>query len=136
MRASKTKSLAKKKADTYFSDYIRKRDTDYRGYGQCITCGQWKPYEKLDCGHFISRGRAATRYDEKNANGQCSHCNRFKSGRQYEHGRAIDDKYGVGTADKLLQKSKMKCKRTKSDYEWLAKEYKDKIKELESISIN
>lgn len=136
MRTSKTKKLSKKKADRYFSEYIRKRDTDYRGLGQCITCGQWKPYDKLDCGHFISRRFGATRYDEKNANAQCSKCNRFQNGNQYEHGKAIDKKYGEGTADELLQKSKMRCKRTQKDYEWIAREYNKKIDNMGSINLN
>lgn len=136
MRPSKTKSLAKKKADRYFSEYIRKRDTAHNGYGKCITCGQFKPYEKLDCGHFISRRFEATRYDEKNANVQCQKCNRFENGNQYRHGKAIDVKFGKGTADELLQKSKMRCKRNQSDYEWIAREYRQKLKKLNSININ
>ena len=127
MRKSKSKKLAKKKADKYFSEYIRNRDTDHRQLGQCITCSEWKPKDKLDCGHFISRRFQATRYDERNANAQCLKCNRFENGNQYAHGKAIDKKYGKGTADELFNKSRMHCKRTKSDFERIAKEYKQKV---------
>lgn len=130
MRASKNKSLAKKKCDRYFSKYIRKRDTDYRGIGQCITCGKHVSIKSADAGHFIRRDREATRYDERNVNLQCRECNRFKSGEQFEHAKAIDEKYGEGTADELLQKSKMRCRRRQDDYEWLSKEFKEKLESL------
>jgi len=130
MRSSKTKKLAKAKADRYFSKYIRMRDSNPNGLSQCITCGTFKSWKEMDCGHFISRRFGATRYDEKNAHAQCKKCNRFENGNQFEHGVKIDEKYGKGTAEKLLQKSKMLSKRKKSDYEFIAKEYKQKIEAL------
>lgn len=133
MRASKSKKHAKRKADKYFSEYIRKRDADYRGLCQCITCGNWKAWKQMDAGHFINRDREATRYDERNAHGQCRKCNRFQSGNQFEHGKAVDRIHGEGTADELLTKSKMKCRRKQSDYEYIAKEYKQKTDNLESV---
>src|SRR5690554_3063475 len=104
MRASKNKSLAKKKADKYFSQFIRKRDENK----PCITCGK---RGEMDCGHFISRRFESVRYDERNANGQCLKCNRFQNGNQFEHGLAIDRLYGKGTAETLHIKSKMVCRR-------------------------
>jgi hypothetical protein len=125
MRRSKTKKLAKAKADKYFSLYIRKRDEGK----PCITCG--KRSNMMDCGHFISRECEATRYDEQNSNSQCAECNRFKSGKQYEHGLAIDKKYGGGTAEAILIKSKMRCQRKQFDYEYIAEEFKKKLSELQ-----
>lgn len=136
LRKSKSKKTAKRKADRYFSEYIRSRDTDYRGLGQCITCGEWKPYEKLDCGHFISRRFESTRYNEQNANVQCQRCNRFENGNQFAHGKSIDAKYGKGTADNIFNKSRMHSKRRKSDYERIAKKYYNKLKDLDSTIIN
>jgi len=37
----------------------------------------------------VSRASRSTRYEEKNANGQCPACNCWGWGRQYEHGIAI-----------------------------------------------
>ena len=111
---------AKAKADRYFSAYIRKRDENK----PCITCGK---YGKKDAGHFISRRFEATRFDEKNVHGQCIKCNRFEYGNQFEHSKAIDRIYGDKTADFLLQKSKMLCKRSIEDYEYIAQEYKEKF---------
>jgi hypothetical protein len=127
MRKSKTKSKSMQKADRHFSFYIRTRDTDQRGYGHCITCDKTVHLSEADCGHFISRGNQSVRYDERNSNLQCRKCNRFESGRQYEHGKAIDLKWGKGTADELLRKSRELCKRTQADFEEIAQHYKDQI---------
>lgn len=131
MRASKSKKLAKKKADRYFSKYIRERDTDYRGIGRCVTCNKPIHKDKAHCGHFMSRRYEATRFDPKNCALQCPACNTFNQGRQFEFGQAIDKRYGEGTAKQLEIKSKMKCHRKQYDYEWLSKKFKDKLDELE-----
>jgi hypothetical protein len=52
------------------------------------------------------------------------------SGFQYKYSIAIDEKYGEGTAKSLYIKSEMLCKRTVSDYEYLIKEYKEKLEVL------
>lgn len=113
-----------KKADTWFSKFIRERDKDK----PCITCG--KHTDKKDCGHFMSRRFQSTRYDEKNAHGQCEKCNRFQYGNQYEHALMIDKMYGQGTSHEINLKSKMLCKRNQSDFEYIALEYKKKYEEL------
>ena len=130
MRASKTRSLAKKKADKYFSEYIRERDSN-KGVCTCVTCG--KRTTEFDCGHFISRRFDTTRFDEKNAHGQCLKCNRFENGNQFQHGIRIDEIHGKGTAEGLLVKSKMVSKRKQSDYERIAKEYKSKTENLKRL---
>jgi len=116
--------MSKKQADINFSKYIRERDKDK----PCITCGVYSA--KKDCGHFLSRRHEATRYDERNSHGQCQKCNRFEYGNQYEHAKAIDRLYGEGTADQLLMKSKMFCKRNKHDYQMISKEFLKKYNEI------
>ena len=125
MRKSKTNSLSKKKADRYFSEYIRLRDADSSGNVRCITCEKITHWQDADAGHFISRDKKATRYDERNVNAQCKTCNRFQSGRQYEHGKAIDLKYGAGTADELLVLSNQIIKANQAYYESMATTYKE-----------
>ena len=115
------------KADKYYSLYIRNRDSDSNGYGECITCGKTIHTSEADCGHFIPRDRQPVRYDERNTNLQCRRCNRFQDGRQYEHGKAIDLKYGAGTADEILKKSRGLSKRTQADFEEIAEYYKNEL---------
>lgn len=127
MRKSKTKSLSMAKADKYFSLYIRGRDTDTEGWGDCITCGKRVHATAGHCGHFVLRDRQATRYDERNANLQCVSCNTFHAGEQFRHGKAIDDKFGSGTADDLMVASRELTKRKQSDFEDIAERFKELI---------
>ena len=124
MKQSKNKKLAQAKADRYFSLYIRTRDS-VNGIAKCCTCGRY--VSEFDCGHFLSRRFEATRYDERNAHAQCLKCNRFENGNQFAHAQFIDEKYGKGTSESLLMKSRMVCKRTQQDYEFIAQEFKSKL---------
>lgn len=124
---SKDKSTAKSKADKYFAQFIRERDS-VNGVAKCCTCGRF--VSEFDCGHFISRRFEATRYDERNAHAQCLRCNRFENGNQFAHGEYINRKYGQGNADALLERSRMTCKRNQNDYEFIAMEFKQKLADL------
>ena len=67
----KKKPDLKAKLDKEFSLYIRLRDSMPNGYFRCISCGEIKPFEQADCGHYINRQHMNTRYDEMNCNAQC-----------------------------------------------------------------
>lgn len=67
--------------DKVFSLYIRMRDSrefHYRAF-RCISCGDVKPFEQMDCGHFIGRTCMALRWNEQNCSGECRFCNRMTS---------------------------------------------------------
>ena len=64
----------KAKLDKEFSLFIRLRDAMLNGYFKCISCGQIKPFEQADNGHYINRQHMSTRFDEMNCNAQCRHC--------------------------------------------------------------
>ena len=130
--AKKSISKLKKQLDTLFSKYIRMRDRVSGEYCRCITCGKainWK-YE-CDAGHFQSRSKLSTRFDERNVNSQCKGCNNWGSGEQYKHGKAIDEKYGEGTAEQLEGMPKDGFKIDRVDYELMLLYYKKKIGEME-----
>ena len=118
------------KLDTVFSEFIRLRDCDDKGICKCITCGDFDHWRKVDAGHFVTRDNMATRWEEENVHAQCQHCNRFKSGKQYEHGLMVDKKHGPGTASKLLVKSKSACNWEEFEIETMAKYYKSAVREL------
>lgn len=123
-------STLKNKLDKIFSEYIRLRDTDENGYGQCIDCGRSAPYDELDAGHFVGRRHLSTRWDEENVHAQHRYCNRFLNGRQYEYGQALDHKYYEGKADELIQKSHEIFKVTPQWLQWQIDLLKDKIQQL------
>lgn len=129
------RAKAKAQADKYFSEFIRLRDSDEHGMATCITNPKIrKHWREMDCGHWISRAKESTRYDERNANAQSKQSNRFQGGHFLEHGLAIDRKFGPGTRDALEKKAGQLCKRTLNDYLFIADTYKARvmrIKELE-----
>ena len=132
MRQSRNKSLAKKKADKYFSEYIRIRDADSSGICTCCTCGKKAHWKEMDAGHFISRNHIATRYDEYNAHAQCPRCNRFESGRQYEHGKFIEEQHGKQTLERILHGSEGSEKQTQEFFEQQAERFSEDAAALRS----
>lgn len=124
LKPSKDRNSALKRADKYFQAYIRERDKAK----PCITCGQYRG--RIEAGHYMVRQNMCTRYDEKNAHGQCRECNQFRGGEQYAHGLAIDKLYGEGTSHDLYLKSKMSCPKDTYTLDEIANYYNGKIKEL------
>ncbi|MDD5434885.1 MAG: recombination protein NinG [Nitrospira sp.] len=118
------KSLIKK-ADTVFSEYIRRRDK-----GICVTCGKKKHWKKMQCGHYYSRGKYGTRWDERNAGCQDVRCNIFLKGNYPSFAEYM---YSHFTADELSE-LKMLSQRTNLNLRELCKsvieEYTEKLKNL------
>jgi hypothetical protein len=124
----KSVSQLKKDADKHFSIYVRMRDSDERGIGDCITCGVKKHWKTQQCGHFVSRKTNTLRYDEENCNLQCIGCNMFKAGEQYLYSKAIDLKYGDGTAERLHNQRFDTHKFTREELEEIIHDSKEQIK--------
>ena len=118
---------AKAKAWKWFSEWIRLRDSDAYGRAQCITCQRSDHWRTMDAGHYITRAKESTLFDERNVSCQCKGCNRFQGGKFYEHGIAVDRKFGPGTRAALEQKAGQVTKRTVNDYLFLADTYKKRV---------
>lgn len=114
-------------ADKWFSMFIRLRDSDANGIATCITSGKRAHWRTMDCGHYVSRAKQATRYDEHNAHAQGKMSNRFQGGHFVEHGNAIDRIHGEGTAKALREKGLMRCSRTTSDFLFIADTYRRRV---------
>lgn len=121
------------KLDTVFSEFIRLRDSNGEGICKCITCGNYYHWTDMDAGHFITRDNMATRWEEENVHAQCRQDNRFLSGKQYEHGLAVDKRHGPGTASKLLIKSKSVCNWQDYEIEAMIAYYKSAVRELKAV---
>ena len=87
----------------------------------------------MDCGHYIKRQYLATRFDEKNCNIQCKHCNAFEQGANEKYKVAIDKKWGKGTSEMLEIKKHNKCKLTVAEYKILIKHYEDRFKYYQKV---
>lgn len=96
-----------KKLDKVFSMYIRKRDSKMFGGEafRCISCNGIKPFDQSDCGHYYGRKIMNLRYDEKNCNAQCRHCNRFNEGFRQGYAQGLIRKYGQNILNELEVKS-------------------------------
>lgn len=84
--------------------------------------------KNMQCGHFQSRSKFPTRWDEQNCNAQCIGCNMFKYGEQYKYALAVDMKYGDGTATKLAQRANEIKKWSISELEEIINDAKLQIK--------
>ena len=126
-----TVSKLKKELDKWFSLYIRLREATNEGLVQCFTCGNVNSYKVgMQNGHFMSRQFMSTRYDEQNCQVQCVGCNMFKFGEQFKFSLALDYKYGKGTAEELLHKSRQINKMNSKDFEEKISYYKLIVEKL------
>lgn len=124
------------KLDKVFSRYIRLRDCMPNGYFRCISCGQIKPYEQADCGHFHSRRHMATRFDEDNAHAECRACNRFSADHLISYEKNLIAKIGQMRYDKLAWKAGTTKKWSDFELQELIKYYKvlgDKLSEEKGL---
>jgi len=96
-----------------FSLYIRLRDTNEQGYGQCITSGEWRHWQSAHAGHGIGRQHFCTKYDERNVALQSAKDNSWGAGEQAKYAIRVDEIHGPGTWAELERKSKGSCKKTK-----------------------
>ena len=76
----KSYSALHKMAKRYFHKYIRLRDTDEYGYGNCITTGKRLKYgtEEAQAGHYFAAGKhRALEFNEDNVHLQSKQDNYF-----------------------------------------------------------
>lgn len=114
----------KAKLDKEFSLFIRLRDCMPNGFFRCISCGQIKPFEQADCGHYFSRTHLSTRFDENNCHAECRHCNRFKADHLEGYRENLIEKIGQQKFILLKAQASRTTKITDFDYEQLIKYYK------------
>lgn len=126
-----------RKLDKVFSLYIRLRDSAAYNfkYFRCISCGQIKPFEQMDCGHFISRTHQATRFDEENAHGECRFCNRFSADHIIAYQRNLEAKIGKDRVDMLLARGRITKKWSAFELQLLIKHYQQEVDKMQGKSI-
>lgn len=131
-----TKTSLKDKLWKIFSEYIRLRDADWRGYANCISCPKQAFWKDLDAGHFIAKNSGEFFYfNEDNVYSQCPHCNRFLHGNLLNYRKGLIEKIGVDEVEKLEYQSQLGIrmelnKACEKDYESMIRVYKDKLSEL------
>lgn len=130
--SEKSLPALKKELDRVFNAFIRARDTRYdkgQPYFICISCDEPKPIDQMDAGHFHSAGHnEATRWDERNVNGQCRRCNRFLHGNLLGYQKGMLKKYGQTTLDQLEIKRHNRSKMFRFEVALLIETYRQKLK--------
>jgi len=108
--------------------FIRLTYSNENGFVCCYTCDKIEHWKSLQNGHFVSRSKLATRYDEKNCRPQCSGCNLYGNGRPDVFGIKLTKEYGEGIVTGLYRQGQEVVRyfpyQEKIDY------YKIKVKEL------
>lgn len=122
---SKERKKLEKQLDNIFSLYIRERDNH-----TCIVCRVTNKTHVIQCGHLFSRVSRSARWDEKNANAQCSGCN-LRHEHDFEPYRRIwVEKYGQDEYNILYAKWSKSTKFSIGDLKYLIDYYRGKLKEL------
>lgn len=121
-----------KRLDKEFSLYIRMRDS--RPYGftafKCISCGRIKPFDQADCGHYYSRTKMSTRFDEENCHAECRWCNRFSADHLDYYRENLIKKIGSAKFELLRLRSLSTKKWSAFELEYLIKYYKQLNKQF------
>lgn len=117
-------------ADKWCSRYARIKDA-WQSNGvlvaKCITCGRIKECKEIECGHYVSRKDIGTRYSNLNTHAQCTYCNRWKHGESEKYALYLNERYGIGTSERLRLDAK---KPTKVDTKLMATYYRELVNNL------
>ena len=122
--------------DKVFSQWVRRRTADHRGFVECYTCGKVAHWKTVDAGHFQSRAKFSTRWmcDPEegmvNVAPQCKSCNGFRSGEQFKFARRLDAEFGEGTAESIEQASNQTRKYSVEELEALIEVYNRRLRKL------
>jgi len=122
-------STLKAKLDKIFSEYIRKKNMDEHLIIRCYTCGKAMFYRDSTVGHFIKRGNLSARYSETTVKPQCIKCNFYLQGNDVIFYENLCNEYGKNIIDVLRNKKGIN-KIDRFSYEYLIKEYTEKLKAL------
>jgi hypothetical protein len=118
-----SRQKAIEKADKYFSKFIV-----ISSRGQCFTCGMRGKY--LDCSHYVTRSKLATRWNIKNAHAMCRDCHHAHHLGDPLYDLAMVALYGQNGVDALISESNALVKLYGRDIEDIADRYLGMIKNL------
>lgn len=113
------------------SRYVRSKDSDWRGYATCFTCGKQDDWRSMDCGHYLAKATTNSylKFYEKNLAPQCVTCNRIKAGNYAVYKQKLIEKYGEGVINHL-NALRQSSPLTVTDYQNKISYYTDQLKML------
>lgn len=123
------------KAATLLQKLRRLEEADENGFCTCVTCGAVKKWnDGMQGGHYISRGKTATKLVKMNIWPQCAACNCF--GMKYEslsnqYTLFMIDNFSRKAVDKLLKLSRTTVKLKRENINARIERYIRQINKLE-----
>lgn len=127
----KKKTDYKKKLDEVFSQYIRLKHSNDKGYCRCISCGRIHFWKDIQNGHYMSRRYLSTRFSENNCRPQCVACNIFNQGNAQMYRRGLIAEIGEEAVDMIEVRAKtVSAHYTDFEYQELYKYYKALVQKL------
>lgn len=132
----KSKSIAalREECAVLLQKYVRLKAADSNGYCSCWTCGKAEHWKEMQGGHFIERGKTATKLLEENVHPQCRSCNMYgmkKASVVLAYRAAMVDFYGEDFVREMEIKAGEVAKHSRQYLEEYKADIKTKIKELE-----
>lgn len=127
-----TRSKLVKELDSVVSQYIRLKYADANGMVKCYTCDAVLPWREMQCGHFFTRGRYPTRWDEMNLRPQNYRCNIALSGNYIVFTRKMIAELGEEAVDELERKSLSSQKTSTPQLREMIEHYKTEVERLKS----
>lgn len=119
-------------ADEWFSRRVRLEGADTNGMGRCVSCGRHKEVKYMDNGHFHSRKWKATRWESKNCEIQCKHCNNSMGDPKVNESYAqhLINKYGLEEFNNLEVQSRNNWKSSRFTLRMIIEENKQIVTSL------
>ena len=134
MRKKKSKSIAKEvdEAATLLQLLVRLKAADDNGYVSCVVCGVTRHYlDGMQGGHFISRGKLATKLMVENVHPECRGCNMPGGGHEAGWASYMMETYGKEFIEELHQISRGTKKYLRCEVEAIKKDFNEQIREQE-----
>ena len=109
---------------------------DKNGFIECVSCNKWFHWKDMQGGHWIERGKQATKIMEENIHPQCKGCNQYgmrhRTHVREGYSKFMRDMYGDDFCDQMLVDSKKPIKYFRPDLEDMVRDLRRKNRELEA----
>jgi hypothetical protein len=120
----------KNKGWKLFSQWIRRKDADEGGTVECFTCGKRMHWSEAHAGHALPGRHNAVLLDPEIVRVQCPVCNIWKGGNYPVFTAKLIREKGLEWFEGKLEGAKRIVKYTRSDYEEMIQEFKQKLEAL------
>ena len=134
----KPKSIARLRNDVseLVQRLVRLKAADSNGMVKCWTCDTVKHWKEMQGGHFIERGKTATKMLEENIHPQCPSCNQWgmkKASTVLLYRREMVAWYGEDFVSWLENESKKSIRHTRQELQALIADYTKQVQHFEGL---